>query len=95
MVPAKNPLMVKLEKFFTILECQSWGELCVPCFLRAWGFYSRVEPTFVSWPKRYFLMEKNPNKCTYFVRFFPYRGSLTMVNRRAQDISIQGSLEVT
>ena len=30
-VPAKYPSKVKLE-LFTTLECQSWGELCVPFF---------------------------------------------------------------
>ena len=64
MVPAKNPPNVKLENFFITLECQSWSELCVPCFLKAWGFYSKVELTFVSWPRRYFLMEKHPYKCS-------------------------------
>ena len=87
--------MVKLENFFTTLEYQNWDKLCVPCFLRAWGFYNRVGLTFVSWPRRYFLMERNPNKCMYFMGFFPYRGSMTRVNHRAQDISIQGSLEIT
>ena len=40
-------------------------------------------------------MEKNLNKCMYFVGFFPYKGFLTRVNRKAQDISIEGSLEIT
>ena len=74
-VPAEYPSKVKSEHLQT-LECQSLDELCIPCFLMAWGFYSRVGPTFVSWLRRYFLMEKNPNKCTYFVGFFPYKGFL-------------------
>ena len=48
-VPAKYPPKVKLENFFTILKWQSYGKLCVPCFLRALSFYSSVEPTFVSY----------------------------------------------
>ena len=36
-VLAKYPPKVKLE-LLTTLECQSWGELCVPCFLRVSGF---------------------------------------------------------
>ena len=48
MVPTKNSLKVKLEIFFTTLECQSLGELCVPCFLRALGFYNGVELTSIS-----------------------------------------------
>ena len=37
MVPAKDPLNVKLEKHFITLECQNWGELCVPWFVRVSG----------------------------------------------------------
>ena len=44
-VPAKYPLKVKLENFCTTLEYQSWGKLCVPWFLGAFGFYSNVEST--------------------------------------------------
>ena len=29
-VLAKYPPKVKLENFFTTLECQNWGKLCVP-----------------------------------------------------------------
>lgn len=58
MVPAKDSPNVKLENFLTILECQSWGKLCVPCFLGAFGFYSDVEPTFLSCVGSLFLMEK-------------------------------------
>ena len=36
-VSAKYPLKVKLE-LLTTVECQNWGELCVPCFLRVSGF---------------------------------------------------------
>ena len=88
MVPTKNPLMVKLENFFTILECQSWGELCVPCFLRAWGFYSSVEPTPISWIRKCFLMGKIL-KNVHILRDSSHIGILfTKVNRRVQDISI-------
>ena len=38
-VQAKYPSNVKL-KLLTTLECQSWGELCVPCFARVLGFYN-------------------------------------------------------
>ena len=36
-VPAEYPPKVKLE-LLTTLECQSWGELCVPYALRVFGF---------------------------------------------------------
>ena len=88
MVPTKNPLMVKLENFFTILECQSWGELRVPCFLRAWGFYSSVESTPISWIRKCFLMGKIL-KNVHILRDSSHIGILfTKVNRRVQDISI-------
>ena len=38
---------------------------------------------------------ENPNKCMYLVGFFPYKGSLTWVNRRVQDISIWDYMEFT
>ena len=31
---------------------------------------------------------EDPNQCTYFAGFFPYRDSMTRVNREVQDISI-------
>ena len=36
-VLAKYPPKVKLE-LLTTLECQSWGKLCVPWFIRVLGF---------------------------------------------------------
>ena len=36
-VLAKYPLKVKLE-LLTTVECQSWGELCIPCFLKVSEF---------------------------------------------------------
>ena len=87
MVLAECPSKDKLELLQT-LEGQSLGELCVPCFLRAWGFYSRVVPTFSFLVKKVFPYGENPNKCTYFVGSSAYRGSLARVNRRVQDISI-------
>ena len=38
-VPAKFPPKVKLE-FLTTLECQSWGQLCLPSSARVLSFYS-------------------------------------------------------
>ena len=35
-VPAKYPPKVKLE-LLTTLECQGWGELCVPWLVRVLG----------------------------------------------------------
>ena len=46
-VSTKYPLKVKLE-LFTILEYQSWDELCVPIFWGYLGFYSaRVGMNYV------------------------------------------------
>ena len=44
-VPTKYPPKVKLENFYKTLKCQSWGKVCVPWFLGAFGFYNSVEPT--------------------------------------------------
>ena len=43
---------------FATLECQTWDKLCVPWFLRALGFYSSVESTFISRRTRCFLVGK-------------------------------------
>ena len=88
MVPAKYPPKVKSENFFTTLECQSRGKLCIPYFFRVLGFYNNVEPTFVSYLGRYFLMRKILiNACILWDS--SYVGiPLTKVNRGVQDISI-------
>ena len=95
-VLAKNPLMVKLENFFTTLECQSWGELlCVPCFLRALGFYSSAEPTSVSCVGRCFSMGKIIINARILRDSFPFGILLIGVSCGTQVISIQNSLEPT
>ena len=58
MVSTEDPPKIKSEKPFTTLECQSWGELLVPCFQGLWGFYSSVEPTSISCVGRRFLIGK-------------------------------------
>ena len=57
-VSTKYPSKVKLENCFTTLECQCKGKLCIPFFLKVLGFYSSVEPTFVSCLGRCFLIGK-------------------------------------
>ena len=54
---AKYPSKVKLE-LLTTLECQSWGELCVPVFWESLGFYSSVEPNFYACTTSLFLIGK-------------------------------------
>ena len=87
-VPAKYPLKVKLENFFTTVECQSWGKLCVPCFLRGWVFYSNVESTPISWAKGFFLMGKILINVSILRNSSHIGILLTKVNRKVQDISI-------
>ena len=48
----------QVRTFFTTLECQSWGELCVPFSKGLWGFYSSIEPTSITCITSLFLMEK-------------------------------------
>ena len=43
-----NTLRRLSQRMFTTLECQIWGKLCVPYFLRVLVFYSSAEPTFIS-----------------------------------------------
>ena len=84
---AKYLLNVKLE-LLTTLECQSWGELCVACFLRALGFYSGVKPTSVSCIGRCFLMGKII-KNVRILQDPSHIGTLLIrVNRGTQVISI-------
>ena len=41
--------------------------------MRALGFYSSVEPTFVFLVKKMFPCGEDPYKYTYLAGFFPYR----------------------
>ena len=60
-----------------------------------WGFYGSVELAFVSWRRRYFLVEKILiNTCILWDPFL-VGIPLIMVGRRMQDISILGFLETT
>ena len=58
MVLVKFLLKVKLERISTTLKCQSWENYAYLDLWELWGFYSRVELTFVSWWRRYILVEK-------------------------------------
>ena len=88
MVPAKYPPNVKFENYFTTLECQSWGKLCVTCFLRVLGFYSSVKPIFVFCLERCFLMRKILIDVRILRDSSHVRTLLTRVNRGMQDIFI-------
>ena len=55
MVSAKDPLKVKLENFHNS-RVPEMGELCVPWFVRALGFYSSMGLAFVPWLRRSFLV---------------------------------------
>ena len=71
------------------------GKLCVPYFLMALGFYSSVEPTFVHWQRRCFIVGKILINVR-ILRDSSYIGiPLSKVSRRAQEISILNSLETT
>ena len=52
---AKYPPKVKLE-FLITLECQSWGELCIPFSWGSLGFYSCIEPNSFTCTTSLFLM---------------------------------------
>ena len=90
-----NTLRRLSQKTFTTLECHNWGKLCVPYFLRVLGFYSSVEPTFVSWLGRCFIVGKILINVCILWDSSHIGIPLTRVNHRVQDISIQGSLETT
>ena len=57
MVSARYSSKVKLE-LLTTLECQNWGELCLPFFWGSSGFYSSVESNSFACITSLFLMEK-------------------------------------
>ena len=59
-VPAKYSLKVKSE-LLTTLECQSWGELCVPSFMRVLGFYNGKGLTSLPWLRSLFLIRVSMN----------------------------------
>ena len=100
-VLAKDPPNVKLENFTQLQSASAEGELCVPYFLRALGFYNGVEPTSVSCVGRCFLKGKDHHKCTYIIGSFPCWDSfhigilLARFNCRMQVLSIQDYLEAT
>ena len=58
MVPAKDPLKVKLEIFSQHWCARAGVNYAYLVFLRALGFYSSVESTFVSCIGRHFLIGK-------------------------------------
>ena len=87
MIPIKDPLKVKLENFhkFRVLEL---GKLCVPCFLRVLGFYSSMEPTFISYLGRCFLTGKILINVRILQDSSHVGIPLTRINRGAQNISM-------
>ena len=64
-------------------------------FLRVLGFYSSVEPAFVSWWKRCFLMGKILINMCMLWDLFHIETSLIRVSCRVLDIFILGFLEIT
>ena len=95
MVLAKVPLEVKLENFSQLQSARVGVKLCVPCFLRALGFYSGAELTSVSYVGRCFLMGKIIIN-VHILRDPSHVGTLLIrVNHGTQVISIQDSLEST
>ena len=64
-------------------------------FLRVLGFYSSVEPTFVSWWRMCFLGGKILINTCMLWDLFLIESSLTRVSCRVLDIFILGFLEIT
>ena len=94
MVPAKYPPNVKLENFYNS-KVIKLGELCVPWFVRLWGFYSSAKLTLISWWKGYFLVEKIPINTRNLWDPFLIGLPSIVVRRGVQDISLLGFLETT
>ena len=80
-VSAKYPQKVKLE-LFTTLECQNWGELCVPVFWGSLGFYSSVEQNFYAYVTSLFLIGK------ISIREHIFQNPWTRINREVQAVSL-------
>ena len=87
-VPAKYPPKVKLENFHNS-RVLGLGKLCVPWFMRVFGFfYSSMGLTYAHWLRRSFIVGDIFFNFAYLTWSFPYGILLIRVNRGAQDISI-------
>ena len=71
-------------------KCYIWGKLCILYFLRVLGFYSNVEPTFVSWRGRGLLVGKILINTRILWDSSHIEILLTRVNCGEQDISNWG-----
>ena len=87
-VLAKYFPKVKLENFFHNSKVSELGWIIRTLSLRALGFYSSVELTFVSCLEKCFLMRKIFINACILQDCSHFRIPLTKVNRGVQDISI-------